>query len=116
MRESGTLRNMMSELQSSISEIQADESLSNALSNTLSASNAESLLAQCEQALGDVNTKPKLRIIHHLACSGGTLISKCISALPNVYLLSELHPTTTLHMGGGRPKFLPADVLSLIHI
>lgn len=110
MRESGTLRNMMSELQSSISEIQADESLSNALSNTLSASNAESLLAQCEQALGDVNTKPKLRIIHHLACSGGTLISKCISALPNVYLLSELHPTTTLHMGGGKPKFLPADV------
>lgn len=57
--------------------------------------------------------KPTIRIIHHLACSGGTLISKCLSAMPNVYLLSEVHPYTELHLGAGKPKFSPTDISSL---
>jgi hypothetical protein len=57
--------------------------------------------------------KPTIRIIHHLACSGGTLISKCLSAMPNVYLLSEVHPYTNLHLGTGKPKFSPTDISSL---
>lgn len=36
---------------------------------------------------------PVLRTLHHLACSGGTLISRCLAALPDVLLLSELNPT-----------------------
>lgn len=36
-----------------------------------------------------------IRTVHHLSATGGTLISKAIAALPNVYLLSELHPRTT---------------------
>lgn len=72
---------------------------------------ADSLLARCEAMVSSKNKqKPTIRIIHHLACSGGTLFSKCIAAMPNVFLLSELHPTTTLHMGGGKPKFLPSDI------
>lgn len=55
---------------------------------------------------------PKLRIIHHLACSGGTLVSKCIASLPNVFLLSELHPETALHMAGYKPKFSPSDIIT----
>jgi hypothetical protein len=76
-----------------------------------SLANTDSLLERCAEI---VNTsergKPKLRIIRHLACSGGTLLSKCLAAMPNVYLLSELHPETTLHLGGGKAKFLPVDV------
>lgn len=30
--------------------------------------------------------------LHHLAATGGTIISKCIAAMRSVYLLSELHP------------------------
>ena len=30
--------------------------------------------------------------IHHLSATGGTLISKCLAAMPEVILLSELHP------------------------
>lgn len=56
--------------------------------------------------------KPKLRIIHHFACSGGTLISKCISALPNTFLLSELHPKTTKYIENGSAKFTPADIIT----
>ncbi|WNC71303.1 hypothetical protein RGQ13_14385 [Thalassotalea psychrophila] len=54
----------------------------------------QSLLDLCDKICKEyeVKKKPTIRIIHHLACSGGTLISKCISAMPNVYLLSEVHP------------------------
>jgi len=53
----------------------------------------QSLLARCESVCSKYKTeKPTIRIIHHLACSGGALISKYISAMPNVYVLSEVHP------------------------
>ncbi|MAD45502.1 hypothetical protein [Alteromonas australica] len=82
--------------------------------NHLQLNEAKSLIERCEKALEEsrLNTKPTIRVIHHLACSGGTLVSKCLAALPNVFLLSELHPTSKLHMGGGKPKFLPADVIT----
>lgn len=56
------------------------------------------------------SNKPRLRVIHHFACSGGTLVSKCIAALPNVFLLSELHPSSTLHISRGKPRYLPSDI------
>ncbi len=33
-----------------------------------------------------------VRTLHHAACSGGTLISRCLAALPDVVVLSELNP------------------------
>jgi hypothetical protein len=83
-------------------------------SNSLDFTNANSLLDKCEQVnKGYKKTKPDIRVVHHLACSGGTLISKCISSMPNVYLLSEAHPFSELHLGAGNPKFLPSDISSL---
>ncbi|GIU02821.1 hypothetical protein [Shewanella algidipiscicola] len=74
----------------------------------------QSLLARCEKVCNKHEPKkPTIRIIHHLACSGGTLISKCISAMPNVYLLSEVHPYTDLAMGKDKPKYAPSDIISL---
>lgn len=37
-------------------------------------------------------SKPCLRIVHHLARSGGTLFSRCIASMNGVRLLSEIHP------------------------
>jgi hypothetical protein len=74
----------------------------------------KSLLARCESACKKHDkVKPTIRIVHHLACSGGSLISKCISAMPNVYLLSEVHPYTDLGIGKGKPKYAPSDIASL---
>ncbi|MFZ0407710.1 MAG: sulfotransferase [Cyanobium sp.] len=53
--------------------------------------------------------RPVLRLVHHLACSGGTLISKCLAALPRVALLSELNPRSR-----SAPAFLPAAPLLLL--
>ncbi len=75
----------------------------------------ESLLARCESVCHKYKSdKPVIRIIHHLACSGGTILSKCLAAMPNIYLLSEVHPFTELHLGNGKPKYSPTDISSLI--
>jgi len=36
--------------------------------------------------------KPTIRILRHLARSGGTLISKCLGSMDGVVLISEIHP------------------------
>jgi hypothetical protein len=36
--------------------------------------------------------KPIIRTVHHLACTGGTVISKCLAAMPKVALISEVNP------------------------
>jgi len=52
---------------------------------------------------------PVLRSVHHLACSGGTLISKVIASLPGVALISEVNPTNRNSAG-----FHPTDPLLLL--
>jgi hypothetical protein len=48
-----------------------------------------------------------IRTVHHQAATGGTLISKCIAALANVSLLSEINP-----LGSSSLKFSPVDLFS----
>lgn len=39
--------------------------------------------------------RPTLRLLHHMARSGGTLISRCLGCMSGVLLLSEIHPLGT---------------------
>ena len=39
--------------------------------------------------------REKIRCVHHLARTGGTLISRCLASMHGVCLLSEIHPNTT---------------------
>lgn len=74
-----------------------------------------SLLERCDRVVESRSEeKPTIRIIHHLACSGGTLISKCIAAMPNVFLLSEVHPYTDKAINIAKNRFAPTDLVSLI--
>lgn len=52
---------------------------------------------------------PILRTIHHFACTGGTVISKCLAALPQVMLISEINP-----INRHSPKFNPSHPLALL--
>jgi len=63
-----------------------------------------------EQLLAEV-LEPPLRMIHHQACTGGTLISKCLAAMPNVCLLSEVEPFSPLPVEDSAPFFAPTDLL-----
>ena len=107
------LKELMGEVQSALESINKDESFGFDLYPTTSSDKASSLLEQCQNVVEESSTKPQIRILHHLACSGGTLISKCIAAQPNVYLISEAHPHSQLHMQTQKPQYRPTDIISL---
>ncbi|MGY0797604.1 hypothetical protein ACW7G0_00840 [Lysobacter sp. A286] len=75
--------------------------------------NFGSLVEQC-LALCDARQslrKEPVRVLHHFACTGGTLFSKCIAAMPNTQLLSEVNPLSTLNDVQGKPTFAPTDMI-----
>ncbi|MGQ8367489.1 hypothetical protein ACUNWE_19690 [Alteromonas sp. 1036] len=101
----------MIEVAKTLTEIKSDKTLPH---NNSSESQTEvDLISVCKKELQKQDQKPTIRIIHHFACSGGTLVSKCVSALPNTFLLSELHPTSTLHIYSEKPAFMPTDVITM---
>ena len=58
-----------------------------------------------------------IRLIQHFSCTGGTLFGKCIAAMPNTILLSEISPLSTqLFLSGTSPVFCPTDAISLARI
>lgn len=70
-----------------------------------------SLLEQCERLLAaaDIQHPPPVRTLHQLACTGGTLISRCIAAQPNTLVFSEVDPLSPFVPG----SFLPTDLIGL---
>jgi hypothetical protein len=76
-----------------------------------------SLLAQCEAMCAGLAEPEPVRTLHHFACTGGTLISKCIAALPGVVLLSEIDPLSTLMLVPFRKKMAPlTDLFIALHL
>ncbi len=67
-------------------------------------------LTQLRATLEPTETVTPIRTIHHLACTGGTLISRFLAATPNARLLSEVDPLSPLAVG----HFNPLD-LSLLY-
>lgn len=77
--------------------------------------NPASLLQQCVDICGQhealVSSEP-VRTIHHFACTGGSLICKCIATMPNTQLLSEVDPLSTIQ--SKVQKFAPTDIVTLM--
>lgn len=44
------------------------------------------------QEICQTHEKPIIRSLHHLACTGGTLISKCLACMSDVALVGEINP------------------------
>lgn len=57
------------------------------------------------RAIGIVAPR-RIITLHHLACSGGTIISKCLAAMPGSVVLSEIHPDRT-----AQPAYHPLSQL-----
>lgn len=72
----------------------------------------ESLLDQCRaQTARIAQERPEpLRILHHFACTGGTLVSRALASQPNTMVLSELDPFSTIMLGAPH-RFAPSDVI-----
>lgn len=69
-------------------------------------------LSLCQQHR-DAKPEP-IRTIHHFACTGGTLISKCIASMPNTQLMSEVDPLSTPLNSSNKSRFTPTDMVSLL--
>ncbi len=80
------------------------------------AQNPASLLEQCRAlcAQHQAAAPEPIRLVHHFACTGGSLISKCIAAMPNVQLLSEVDPLSTMLEQPGQPRFAASDMVTLM--
>lgn len=74
-----------------------------------------SLLEQCKQLVSEAAAmEPEpIRTVHHFACTGGTLIAKCLASMPNTQVLSEVDPLSELGHST-RGKFLPTDLVGLV--
>lgn len=71
------------------------------------------LLDECQRARerSERTQNKTIRTLHHLACTGGTLIARTIAALPNTYVLSEVHPNSPIR--DVAKLFLPSDIAAL---
>jgi hypothetical protein len=57
-----------------------------------------------------------VRSIHHFSCTGGTLFSKCLAALPNVVILNEVDPHSRQEFNvNKKSNFNPTDIISLLY-
>lgn len=74
-----------------------------------------SLIECCERYISADRRRRKepVRLIHHFACTGGTLITKCLACIPNVEVLSEVDPLSSMQANKG--KFNPTDLILLLH-
>jgi hypothetical protein len=72
-------------------------------------------MAQKRSQSGPKKRRAAIRTIHHLSCTGGTLIVKCIAAMPNTVVLNEFAPNSSiLESTEGYDRFTPTDVISLL--
>jgi hypothetical protein len=72
----------------------------------------EQCIALCRQ-VREREPEP-IRTIHHLSCTGGTLITKCLAAMPNVMVLNEIDPLSNMQFNPEKPAFSPTDMLALV--
>jgi hypothetical protein len=70
-----------------------------------------SLLEQCEQFLQEATRPEPVRLLHHLACTGGTIIARSLAVQPNTVLLSEIDPLSLMQVDPRKPGFAPTDLL-----
>lgn len=62
----------------------------------------------------EIQQKPLVRVVQHLSCAGGTLISRCLAGLPNVAMLSEVNPASK-ERSRKDAIFSPTDLTALAH-
>jgi hypothetical protein len=71
----------------------------------------QGLLAQLLDQRDQAAIQSPVRLFKHFACSGGTVMSKCLAAMPNAVVLSEMDPLSRNKSVG----FAPADLVKQMH-
>jgi len=73
-----------------------------------------SLLEQCKElSKVPADCSDTIRTIHHFACTGGTLVAKCIASMPNTQVISEAQPHSQM-VAVREQRFAPTDLIHLV--
>lgn len=103
----GSMRQVVSECRRMLSESWQADGLA------VRAASIPTLHEQVSAYLNDQRRQQHSAIssLHHFACVGGTLIARCIAAMPQTYLLSEIDPLSTHGLDPRHPAFAPTDLV-----
>jgi len=107
------LRSLSSVLDEALSLLdgQGPRSEQHAVAEAVQPSLFEQCIELCRQGAQELEP---IRTIHHLSCTGGTLITKCLASMPNVMVLNEVDPLSTMRFKSEKPGFTPTDMLALV--
>lgn len=114
-QRAATVKSLSREIDSTLQMLQEYQS-TNDKSLPSDSTAAVGLLDQCMALCAEqyaLREEP-IRTVHHFACTGGTLFSKCIAAMPNTQLLSEIDPLSKLTTNQERPNFSATDLIGQI--
>ncbi|SDY83734.1 sulfotransferase [Citreimonas salinaria] len=72
-----------------------------------------SLMRRCADEVAAAPAPEPVRLLHHLACTGGTVIARALAVMPGVTLLSEIDPLSPLGLPARdeTPPFRPHDLI-----
>lgn len=109
-----TVRNLIELLDEALILLRESSYISETLDKTTTP--PASLLDQCISLCASqaVVKQESIRTVHHFACTGGTLISKCLAAMPNTNLISEVDPLNIPVKAPPNPQFVPTDMVRLL--
>jgi hypothetical protein len=107
------LRSLSSVLDEALSLLdgQGPRTEQHAVAEAVQPSLFEQCIELCRQGAQELEP---IRTIHHLSCTGGALITKCLAAMPNVMVLNEVDPLSTMRFRPENPIFTPTDMLALV--
>jgi len=104
---SSKLESAIAALSERSERLQADEGLSVRLSEIIDELHQR-------RPENEIGLNEPIRTIHHFSCTGGTLIARCVEAMPNTILLSEVDPFSELTLKNA--AFAPHDIIKLAQI
>lgn len=113
LQRAGVVQNGLQDLKQAI----LLEAVGRSGSSTVSAArkSIKSLQKKFETRPRGMSGRPLVRTIHHLSCTGGTLITKCIASMANVIVLNEIDlQSSQVPSVRGQFPFTPTDMVALL--
>jgi len=80
------------------------------------AADSNAIAALLERSRKRVPERQLVRMVHHMACTGGTLFARSLNAQPNTFVLSEVDPLSTIQLATMRSRFAPTDPILMARV
>jgi len=112
----GVTSPLLAELNSILEGIEASTTPPSKAAKTASDQSVKDLLNDLVRlsTVAPLKSAMPVRTIHHLSCTGGTMIAKCVASMANVLVLNEIDFQSPIPSRDGTANFAPTDAVSLL--